>query len=154
MIYYKPTPLFSLWRYRTLIYGIFIYKPTLFRADVRKIAHACKYSYTAVQNSIGACSYMLVHGRFHALYKVEGRCLGSACRYWHWRSLSHRSLTLTHGESEWLATIRNSAGSGELFWFVVIHKGTEATVNNCRVNQMLTRASHIQDFVATLSIKA
>ncbi len=49
MMYYKPTPLFSstFWyRYRTLIYGNsyissvrIISPPTLFRADVREIAH-------------------------------------------------------------------------------------------------------------------
>ncbi len=48
-MYYKPTRLFSskfLYRYRTLIYGIFVYirqvhivSPPLFRADEREIAH-------------------------------------------------------------------------------------------------------------------
>ncbi len=48
MMYYKPTPLFSskfLYNYRTLTCGnlhykpMMYYKPTLFKADVRVIAH-------------------------------------------------------------------------------------------------------------------
>ncbi len=43
-MYYKPTPSSARRRYRTLIYGIFIYKLSTyykppFRADVREMAH-------------------------------------------------------------------------------------------------------------------
>ncbi len=38
MLYYKPTLFSSKLLYRRL-YGIFVYKPTLFIADVTEIAH-------------------------------------------------------------------------------------------------------------------
>ncbi len=94
-VYYKPcTPFFSskfLYRYRMLIYGIFVYKlitysyisslriisPPLFRADVKEITHGliirtirylCPYSIVCL-----ACTLDLSHGRSSLLILISVR---------------------------------------------------------------------------------